>query len=195
MTKRWILVLAVSAWFLPSVGHAQEFGITQLMQLLTQVKERHATFTEEKRLAALTEPLVASGDLDYRAPSYLRKRTLTPVQAEETIEVDGNQLQLIKPADKINQSLSLDSYPEIKIMVAAIRGSLSGDIATLREFYEVGFSGTRAEWELTLVPRSKRVREFLRVINIGGKDDRLYRVETVEGSGDSSLMTVQFQDK
>jgi hypothetical protein len=170
-------------------GHAEEFGVADLMHMLAQVKESRATFVEEKRLAALTEPLILRGDLEYRAPAHLMKRTVAPIQ--ESLEVDGSQLSVTKPGEGMNQTLSLDTYPEIKIMVAAIRGTLAGDIDTLREYYEVGFSGSRPAWELTLVPRSKRVREFLRVVRISGAEQRMTSMEMIEGSGDTTLMTIQ----
>jgi hypothetical protein len=170
-------------------GHAEEFSIFDLMRTLAQVKESRATFVEEKHLAALTEPLLLRGDLNYRAPAHLVKRTVAPI--EETIEVDGAQLSIAKPGEGMRQSLSLDAYPEIKIFVAAIRATLAGDLDTLRDYYEVGFSGSRPAWELTLVPRSRRVREFLRVVRISGVEERMTGVEMIEGSGDTSRMTIQ----
>ena len=173
---------------LPVGGQSAEFSILDLMHSLAQVKESRATFVEEKHLAALTEPLLLHGDLDYRAPAHLVKRTVAPI--EETIEVDGSQLSIGKPGEGMRQSLSLDAYPEIKIFVAAIRATLAGDLDTLRDYYEVGFSGTPQAWELTLVPRSRRVREFLRVVRISGTAQQMTSVEMIEGSGDTSLMTI-----
>jgi hypothetical protein len=173
----------------PIAGQAAEFSIFDLMNSLSQVKESRASFVEEKHLAALTEPLRSRGDLDYRAPAHLVKRTVAPI--EETIEVDGSQLSIARPSEGKRQSLSLDSYPDIKVFVVAIRATLAGDLDTLRQSYEVGFSGTAQAWELTLVPRSRRVREFLRVVLISGTGQQMTRMEMIEGSGDTSLMTIQ----
>lgn len=191
MRTRLITSLALFGLVVAGIvpAKADDFGILDLMRGLAKTRERRASFVEEKHLAALTEPLISRGDLDYWAPAHLVKHTIAPV--EERLEVEGSRLTIDRPSEGEHRSLSLDTQPEIKTFVEAIRSTLAGDLPTLREYYDVGFLGSRAQWQLTLVPRSQRARDFLRVVRIEGTDDRLSRVEFSERSGDSSTMTIR----
>ena len=61
---------------------------------LAAVRERRATFVEEKELPELERPLVARGELSWRAPDRLEKRTVDPF--EERLLVEGDRLLLKK---------------------------------------------------------------------------------------------------
>ena len=76
-----VLALAGSfcAALLCAPAHAQQspqpgqaWGVTQLMQTLSQVKWASGQFTERKTMRMLSEPLVTSGTLLYLAPDQVQ---------------------------------------------------------------------------------------------------------------------------
>jgi len=162
------------------------------MQRLAGVKERDASFREEKHLASLTQPLVSNGILHYASPAQVEKHTLAPV--EEDIAVDGDRLTMMR-AGAAPQSLQLSDQPELHALVTGIRGTLAGDLPALEQDYSVGLEGTAEHWRLTLVPLSGRVQHFLKVIRIAGRNDEIEDVQTIETNGDASDMTITPQSR
>lgn len=159
------------------------------MAALSQVREVKAGFSEQKELASLTTPLESRGTLVYVAPDHLEKRTREPVA--EQVVVDGDWLTYAKPADDTHFTMSLSRTPELRGLVEAVRGTLAGDLAGLRRYYAVDFTGTAAAWELTLVPTDSRVQDVLQTVRIDGRGADLHRIETVEADGDVSRMTIE----
>lgn len=159
------------------------------MTALSQVREVRSSFREEKRLAGLTMPLVSRGTLAFAAPDHVEKRTSEPIREE--IVVDGDRLTYAKPKDGVRRTISLDTAPELRSLVEAVRGTLAGDLEALRRYYSVGFEDLGAGWRLTLVPVDERVRAFCKVVRIDGDGTALRRVETVEPDGDTALMVIE----
>ena len=62
-------------------------------------------------------------------------------------------------------------------MVPAIRATLAGDAATLRRYYDIGFSGDLTRWRLVLTPLSSRVLAAVQRISIEGEGGTVLVVE------------------
>jgi outer membrane lipoprotein-sorting protein len=169
--------------------HGADIAIDELMAMLAQVRESSATFTEERTGPAFTMPLTSRGTLHFVAPARIEKRTTEP--KEERLIVDGDRITLERPSENARRSLGVDEAPEIRTLVEAIRGTLTGNIESLRRYYSVGLEGEREKWRLTLVPNSPRVRQFLRAIRIEGTGSDIRIIETLETSGDVSRMTTE----
>jgi hypothetical protein len=177
-----LLLLAVAP-----TSAAAEIG--DLMAALSRVQEVRSVFREEKRISGLTEPLASSGTLLYLAPDRVEKRTSEPFLEE--IVVDDDRLAYAKPAEGVRRTVSLDTAPELRGLVEAVRGTLAGDLAALRRYYSVGFESVGEGWRLTLVPVDERLRDFLKVVRIDGRGTELHRVETIEPSGDVARMAIE----
>jgi Outer membrane lipoprotein carrier protein LolA-like len=160
----------------------------ELMGRLARIGERHATFREERRFAALTRPLMSQGWLVYRRPSYLEKTTAAP--QPEHLVVDGDRLTVTE-GDAAPRRLSLDSQPEVEALVDAIRGPLSGDLAALERSYRVQADGRLAAWRLTLTPTDPRVQAMLRAAEIEGADTDVRQVRIIQANGDEQRMDIQ----
>lgn len=157
------------------------------MARLGGVAERRARFTEEKRLAALKAPLRSEGQLVYRRPAHLEKITTAPI--EESLMVDGDQLSVLTKGQP-PVLISLAAEPEIRALVDAVRGSLSGDLAALSRSYAVTMTGTLAGWTLTLLPRDAGLAKLVSRIVVAGAGTDLWSVRIEEPNGDVSLMTI-----
>jgi outer membrane lipoprotein-sorting protein len=156
------------------------------MAALHAVPASRATFVEEKEVPELDRPLVSRGTLAWRAPDRLEKRTTDP--APELFLIEGERLTLERPERGVRETLSLDTAPEIRPLVEALRATLAGDIATLRRYHEVSFSGDAARWRIVLVPRSLRLRGAVQRITLEGAGGFLAVVETQGNDGRTRLM-------
>ncbi len=180
---RWLML-----WILwPLAVWAGDDTLSEVMRALAAVPSVEAAFREEKTLALLQEPLVMHGVLYYRAPAYLRKRTMEP-QPEE-FQADGDWLTVEMP-EQGRRDFNLNGYPQLRPFVEAIRATQAGDRATLERYYFLEFQGTPADWRLRLTPRDAKTAEFITAIVIHGQGSWIVRMETLEPDGDRSVLTV-----
>ncbi len=180
---RWAWLL-LACW--PLAGVADD-ALAEVMRMLAAVPAVEGTFREEKNLAMLQEPLIATGLLYYRAPAFLRKRTLSP--QPEDYEADGDWLTVETPAAGRRQ-FDLNGYPQLRPFVEAIRATQAGDRATLERYYRLEFQGTAADWSLRLTPRDSQAAGYVTAIILRGRDGSIASMETLEPDGDRSLMSI-----
>ena len=176
-------------WSQHSLSAETAFTIAELMQSLAARPESHASFREEKHIAALSAPIETSGRLLYIRPSHLEKITLTP--APEQLVVDGNRLTITHASGEPARTLDLASQPAFRALVETVRGTLSGDLASLQHYYRVSLAGTARAWQLTLTPIDPTVARLVREVSIEGSGADLREVDTVQRNGDSSRMLIE----
>ena len=174
-------------------AHAQTWDLQALMQSMAQVPSSRARFVETRHVAILTHPVELKGSLSYERPHRLTKHVQSPV--EELLSVDGDALTVLNKTKGEQRVVSLREQPAAGALVASVRATLAGDLAQLERHYKIGFSSTRGSWSLRLVPRDLQVRSTVDSITLAGADTRLQRIETVEASGDRSLMTILHDGK
>ena len=182
--KRWFGVLLL-CWPL-TVGATDE-ALAEVMRLLAGVKSLQAEFREEKTLAMLQQPLIATGRLYYQAPAYWRKQTVQP--QPEDYAADGEWLT-VETVDGGKRDFNLNGYPQLRPLVEAIRATQAGDRATLERYYRLEFQGTPAEWTLRLIPLDPTAATYIAAMVMRGRNERIVSVETLEPDGDRSLMTI-----
>ena len=172
---------------LPVATHAQsDASLAAVMNGLAAVRSSSGSFTEEKYLSSLTEPLESKGTLAYRAPDHVEKITISP--EPDSLIVTGDQLDVTRDGEV--HSLALSDHPELQAFVESIRATLSGNLPALEQYYKVSFDGTPAKWRLMLQPTDVTVQQMVTSITIDGKGNRLTKVETLGANGDRSEMTI-----
>jgi outer membrane lipoprotein-sorting protein len=181
-----LLALCMLAWAQAMAG--EPWNLQQLMTSLAKVRSVKATFTETKTMSMLSEPLQSTGTLVYKAPDYLEKRVTSPqlsyfIVAGDEVTIGSAQTQ--------ERHVILFQFPALEAFIAALRGTLAGDIKTLKEFYEVDFKGDAAHWTLQLAPKDPEMQLYVKTIRIAGSDGRIARIDTLEPNKDHSTMTVQ----
>ncbi len=136
----------------------------------------------------LTAPLVASGTLDYVAPDYIRKRTITPVQEEFVLQQD--QITLTGGPGNKQHRFSVGEAPGIGELAEGIRATLAGDLPGLQQNFDVTLSGGQAGWQLVLKPKDSRAAHFIAWIAIRGDGNAIGSVDTASGDGGHSEMRI-----
>lgn len=169
---------------------AATWDLVRLMESLAANPGGRATFEETKYLSMLEAPLQSSGELLYRRPDRLEKRTLRP--APENLVLDGTELSVERAGQRI--SLRLGEHPEVAAFVESIRGTLAGDREALEGTYQLTLRGTEGNWSLLLVPRDPRMAALLDRILISGRQGQVRTVEIRRADGDRSVMIVEPMD-
>jgi len=176
-----VLVLA------PHDAQAEAFDLGALTTLLGRVQSGEATFVETRRIEMLDRTLQSSGRLSFKAPDSFVRETLKP--RHEKLAVDGNNLTMSQ--GERSRTMQLDASPEAAVIVEAVRGTLTGNRATLERLFETTVSGDAARWSLDLVPRDLRLRGQVAAVRVSGRDAAAREVEVRLADGDRSVMTIE----
>jgi outer membrane lipoprotein-sorting protein len=185
LCKAFALALALVSALVAAPAWAA-FDLPELMTLLAKQKSGEARFTEQRFVHGLEGPLDASGTLSFDAPDKLVRRTLSP--RIETMAVEGNTLTLSRGGR--NRTLALDSMPELLGLVEAMRGTLTGDGATLQRYFKSTVTGSPARWTLDLVPMDSRLAAQVRSMRISGRASDVLGLDMEFVGGDRSSMNI-----
>jgi Outer membrane lipoprotein carrier protein LolA-like len=172
----------------PAAAADRGWGLPQLMQSLRQVTSSTAFFSERRELRMLSEPLMSSGTLNYVAPDQLEKRTLLP--KPERLSIDGGKLTIERSETNENRTVALADFPEIGAFVESIRATLAGDLPALERYYTISLQGDAGDWQITLEPKEKRLRELVKLIRIAGRGTSIRTIVSEQGDDDRSEMSI-----
>jgi outer membrane lipoprotein-sorting protein len=168
---------------------AQEGGLAQVMRLLSAVQASTVRFSETKRMAALSEPLVLSGRLSYLRGGRIEKDVETPYR--ERIVIDGDSMLVESPARGESRSYSLRASPAAWAFAEGLRATLRGDLATLERYYRTSFSGGVEDWTLELAPRDDEMARYVRSIEFRGRRADIAQISVNEAGGNTSVMAIR----
>lgn len=184
MMFRWFWSLAL---LLPlSLAHAAD-DIDRLMAALAGNPGGTVRFVERRHLAILDAPLESRGEMTYRAPDWLERRTLTP--RPERLLLDKDTLTLER--DKRRVSLPVNQRPEVEAFVASVRSTLQGDRAALQRHYSLQLQRQQQRWTLTLRPLESRLRNVISRIDIAGAGAVVDTIEYLQADGDRTEMWLE----
>jgi hypothetical protein len=86
--------------------------------------------------------------------------------------------------------LALASLPLLSAFAASLRGVLGGNLALLREHYQLSLQGDEASWRLDLKPVDTESSRYVEGIVVSGRGGRIAQIEVRETSGDRSVLDV-----
>jgi hypothetical protein len=187
-----LTVLALTLVLSPPV-HAErdvasgDWSLPTLMGRLAETRSGTARFVERRVMQLVATPLQSSGVLRYTAPDRLEKQTLLPRPGRLTLA--GDRVTIEREGES-TQTIGLQDYPEVGALVAGLRATMAGDLATLELYYVVTLEGNAGDWSLRLRPKAERARKLVRDIRIAGQGGMLTRIDTEESDGDRSEMTI-----
>ena len=168
---------------------AQDGALGQVMRLLSEVKASSVRFSETKKMAALSEPLVLSGRLSYVRGGRIEKEVASPYRERTTIE--GDTMTVESPARGESRSYALRSSPAAWAFAEGLRATLGGDLAALERYYRVSFSGGVDDWRLELAPRGEEMARYVRSIGFRGRRADITQIAIDEAGGNATLMAIR----
>ena len=133
----------------------------------------------------LRQPLVLRGRLHYGGPSELGKDVETPYR--ETTAIRGGEVD-VQRAGRQPQHFSLERAPDLQALLAAFGALLSGDAATLAQYYTIATRQDGGRFTLTLKPRGAELARHLREIVVDGSGNEPGCFTMRQADGDTSVM-------
>jgi hypothetical protein len=165
--------------------------LDQLMTVLHSVRHVAARYIEHRTLHVLRTPIETRGSLRFDAPERLEKATDPAANgAAERLTMDGDRLTIDRGSGSTPIVLMLHEHPEIGMFAESIRATLSGDGDALRRIFDVTPSGTLSHWQLVLQPIDPAHHMLLQWMRVSGYAERIVAIETANGEGDRSEMTI-----
>ena len=189
LDRRWRRALGAALATCTALSLATPVWALDLATVTAQLAQRkggEARFTEERFVSGFDGPLRASGTLSFAAPDRFARFTTEP--RPESMVVDGNNLVLQRGGR--SRQMALDAVPEVGALIEAVRGTLTGNAATLDRHFKVKVEGSAVQWTLTLVPRDARLATQVRELKISGLVSDVRSVELWLAGGDRSLMLI-----
>ena len=182
------VLVALPVWAAQPEGGV---SLDQLMATLQAVRHVDARYVEHRTLQALRGPIETSGTLRYDAPDRLEKATDPAAnRAVDRLTIQGNQLTIDRGTGAAPVVLLLNEHPEVGVLVESIRATLAGDGSALRRIFDVSLAGTLDGWQLVLQPHDPSQRAILRWMRITGYGPWIAAIDTQDGDGDHSEMTI-----
>lgn len=178
-------ILVLLLW--NAAANALDWNLDALMETLAQRGSGQATFSETKHLSVLDEPIEQTGTLEF-APGRLEKFTQGP--RPERMTVTGDVLTVEIGPERKERQLRLHRYPVLWGFIEGLRATLTGDLGTLRRFYEVELHGSAEDWELVMVPGQPDMAAVVRLVSIRGGHGQIAVIEVVQTNGDRSVMQI-----
>ena len=185
-TRRCVAVALLLAW---AASTASAFDLGELMRLLAQKRSGEGSFVEQRYVKGLDQPLRTSGTIGFVAPDRFTRTTLEP--RAESMVVDGNTV-VMKRGGR-SRSLALDAVPEMAAIVEAVRGTVTGNAASLQRFFRPALGGDAEQWVLDLTPLDTKLYNLVRIVRIGGHRSDVLNVEVQLADGDRSVMVIEPQ--
>jgi hypothetical protein len=175
-------------WCLNHAVAASDWTVEALMGMLKAQREVSLPFEETTYSGLLTEPVKARGLLKFVPPETLEKMITSPSQ--ERYVVEGDRVTFESQRKGVKRIISLEEHPALRSFVEAFRSSLNGDVARLRQVYEVTLDGSRGSWTLLLRPRESSGKAVLEYILLTGSEGRVGTIALRSPDGDRSVMTL-----
>lgn len=185
---RNVLRIVGALFFLMTVGgaRAQGFDLLRLMQLLAAAPAAQVSFTEKKFSSLLSVPVVSSGMLVYRRPDIVEKHIDTP--RKESYRFVGEELVVVRGGTE--RRIPLSSQPLLSAFAASLRGVLGGDLALLRNYYQLSLQGDELSWRLDMMPIDEETHRYVQRITVSGRAGHVGQIEVRESSGDHSILRI-----
>jgi hypothetical protein len=171
----------------PASAEAPAATLEALMAGMAGARGVVAEFREVKQLALLAAPLESRGVLHFVPPDRMVRRTFEPVPS--VLVVDGRRV-VFRDAEG-SAPLDLSGDPSARQFVDNVTTIFRGDLAALRERYEVRFEASPPGWRLELAPRDPVVRRFVASLTLAGEGEALREMVLLERDGDRT--TTRFE--
>ena len=160
-----------------------KLDLSELLHLFSQQKQSTVDFIEEKHAFFLDQPIISAGNLQFSYPGKLYKFITKPDKSSQ--KIDGDTLE-INNNNKI-QTINLDDYPELSVLLRSIISLLSGDLAALNKDFKVKIENKPSGWILFLSPHDSYVSGYIESIKMSGKKNKLLKIIVTEPNDDRSI--------
>jgi hypothetical protein len=171
--------LLLSALFFCS--HAHAFDLDQLSAQLSQPALIRGPLIQEKHLRALPKPLTSRGEFVLSGEYGLLWQLHSPLKQDYRIDRNGI---FKREANGWQQQPGQDiAAQQSRLFLAVLKGDHSG----LAQDFDLTLSGSAAQWQLQLTPKSLLLKQIFTSIGISG-GALVEQIELDETQGDRTVL-------
>ena len=166
---------------------ASDTVLMQIMQGLAAQPSRQAHFSMQKHVSSLAAPVLSQGTLSYRRPDHLEQDTTAP--RPERLLIEGDTVSITTPGQP-TRTLPIDESPALQVLADTLRGTLAGDLGTLRRHFDVEETGGIDRWRIVLHPSGNVAAQVVRIAYVDGAGSDVRQIDIVQADGDEQRMTI-----
>ena len=160
-----LLVLASTLAF----GQGPDSLIAAVSERLVIGEGLQGSFQQNKYLSFLQEPFSSSGDFSIDRRTGLRWQVRQPLDS----------LMQVQGATVLLDGQPVDDKGVGQLMALIMFGLMEGQLDTLGKYFEISGQVTAGDWRLELLPRSARLQQVLRHVELRG-EEHLGEIEIFE---------------
>ena len=160
-----LLVLASTLAF----GQGPDSLIAAVSERLVIGEGLQGSFQQKKYLSFLQEPFSSSGDFSINRRTGLRWQVRQPLDS----------LMQVQGATVLLDGQPVDDKGVGQLMALIMFGLMEGQLDTLGKYFEISGQLTAGNWRLELLPRSARLQQVLRHVELRG-EEHLGEIEIFE---------------
>ena len=160
-----LLVLASTLAF----GQGPDSLIAAVSERLVIGEGLQGSFQQNKYLSFLQEPFSSSGDFSIDRRTGLRWQVRQPLDS----------LMQVQGATVLLDGQPVDDKGVGQLMALIMFGLMEGQLDTLGKYFEISGQLTAGNWRLELLPRSARLQQVLRHVELRG-EEHLGEIEIFE---------------
>ena len=185
MQRRAWLALALTPLF--SRVFAADDLFERIGGMLSRPALLRASFTQEKRAAALTRPIASRGRLTVARDLGVIWRIEAPLtmsvayRGDAVVEVDGEGRRRVRPFS--------DNRAQAEVG-RVIRPLPAAAFSALRQHFDAEGNADGKGWQVDLVPRSPQLAQFVKSLQLAGAL-HVEQIVVVDGSGDTTLIRLR----
>jgi len=151
------------------VGSAHAAAADLLAELSSRNKSINAlegTFAQQKTIAVLPLPIHSSGTFKFSTQQGIEWITLSPISQRLQLTSTGITL-----GDQALGKQTLNNQPQASAVIAKIfMGLISGELDSLKDYFEIEATGTIEQWQLILKPISANLSVYIEGITVSGTE-------------------------
>ncbi len=181
-----------------AIADGQTWDVSGLMHRFSGIVHAKLVFRETRNSAFIVTDLVTTGSIEYRRPDYIEKNVVSPIAEKIVIAGDYVSIEKVvhqrKGEDVVQiQKYPVQSHPVLATAVASLRAILDGDETLIRQDFEIELEGSRADWQLNLIPDNPEILKYFDRITLHGSDARIRKIVSVLADGDQSMLELTYQ--
>ena len=158
------------------------FDSEQFRDMFSKRRAFSAEFSQERKIAILSKPLISQGQLDFSPAKGLRWRVTSPI--EHTLIMRGDQInQYGRACSKIPPQAGAWQAEFVKIFSALVKA----DLKALQPYFDISIGGSPANWNAQLVAIHIDLRRALGTVTLFGIADEIQRVQLQQGSDTTTM--------
>jgi outer membrane lipoprotein-sorting protein len=202
LTFLCLIIPLLLAWAFPegltAQGVSGNTDSTQIVQQflgemsggLKNVRSITCKFTQERRMAVLTEPIVSKGVCLFAEPDQLRWEVTEPYHSIMIYSKD--QIAKFDLGSGQPKKLQLGTADLMRQVLKQIISWMKGDFSASRSLYKISIRKSAGHTLITLVPRSEKLLQNIKAIEITVENRSYHVTQVVIRESASDAVTITF---